>query len=67
MLEDSDYKLKGFNDLLVQVAWKSPGVTKEEMYSNPELSGAIYDITISTDKAYNKETNTLIASLKEEA
>lgn len=67
MLEDSDYRLKGFNDLLVQVAWTSPGVTQEEMYSNPELAGAIYDITISTDKAYNKETNTLVASFNEEA
>lgn len=67
MLEDSEYKLKGFNDLLVQVAWTSSGSTTAEMFSNPELAGAIYDITVSTDKAYNKETNALVASFKEEA
>lgn len=67
MLENSDYRLKGFNDLLVQVAWTSPGSTAAEMYSNPELAGAIYDITISTDRAYNKETNALVAKFNEEA
>lgn len=67
MLEDSEYKLKGFNDLLVQVAWTNSGSTQAEMFSNPELAGAIYDITISTDRAYNKNTNSLVAKFTEEA
>ena len=66
MLEGSEYMLKGYNDLLVQVAWTSPGSTPAEMFANPELAGAIYDITVSTDRAYNKETNSIAATFAKE-
>ena len=43
------------NDFEIQIFWASTGVTPAEMYANPELSGSIYDIVISADKAYSKK------------
>lgn len=48
------YKLLDFNELEVQVKWETTGVNEEELQHYSELGGKIFDISISTDSAYNK-------------
>lgn len=57
-IDAEGYILEDFNKLEVQIVWSSSlGITENELQANSELSGQIYDLTISTDKAYNKEVN----------
>ena len=51
--EDTQYKLKEFNDIEVQVYWSNELATKLDLNNSPELAGKILDITVSTDNTYN--------------
>ena len=49
----TNYKLKEFNNIEVQVFWKNELATKLDLNNSPELAGKIFDITVSTDNTYN--------------
>lgn len=51
--ETTQYKLKEFNDIEVQVYWSNELATKLDLNNSPELAGKILDITVSTDNTYN--------------
>lgn len=51
---ESGYRLLDFNEIEVQVMWSSNGVMEAELQAYPELAGKILDLTVSTDRAYNK-------------
>ena len=51
--EDTQYKLKEFNNIEVQVYWSNELATKLDLNNSPELAGKILDITVSTDNTYN--------------
>lgn len=64
LLIGSEYILDEYNDFTVQVFWNNSGVTTQEMYTNPELAGSMYDITVSVDRAFNKEVNAQVEESK---
>lgn len=49
--------LEKYNDFVVQVYWRSQGVTEREMYDSPELAGQIFDVTVALDKSYSNKEN----------
>jgi hypothetical protein len=50
----SGYKLLDFNEIVTQIVWSNDGVTTQEIQTHNELAGRILDVTVSTDRAYNK-------------
>ena len=51
--EVSGYILEEFNNIEIQVFWQNELATKIDLNNSPELSGKIFDITVSTDNTYN--------------
>lgn len=51
--ETSGYKLESFDEIEVQVFWENKGATVIDLNNTTELAGKIFDITVSTDNAYN--------------
>ena len=55
-VDDSNgHRLLDFNDIEAQVIWETNGVNTQELQTHNELAGKILDITVSTDRAYNKK------------
>lgn len=50
---DTEYKLKEFDEIEIQVYWENKGVTNIDLNNSPEIAGKIFDITVSTDNTYN--------------
>ena len=47
--------LNQYNTLEIQIYWDNNSLPVTTINSNPDLAGKIYDLSISTDKAYNKK------------
>ena len=45
--------LEVFDNIEIQVFWKS-GLQADNLNTNPQFAGRILDISVSTDKSYNK-------------
>ena len=47
--------LNQYNTLEIQIYWDNNSLPVTTINSNPDLAGKIYDLSISTDKSYNKK------------
>ena len=47
--------LNQYNTLEIQIYWDNNSLPVTTINSNPNLAGKIYDLSISTDKSYNKK------------
>lgn len=51
--EESDRLLNTFHEIEIQVYWRS-ALRTENINTNPQYAGRILDLTVATDKSYNK-------------
>lgn len=47
--------LDQYNTLEIQIYWDNNSVPVSTLNSNPDLAGKILDLSISTDRSYNKK------------
>ena len=54
--EDAEVNvLDQYNTLEIQIYWDNNSVPVSTLNSNPDLAGKILDLSVSTDKSYNKK------------